>query len=378
MPPIAAAGIMAAGSAASSGKSGKGSPPSGQVQTTGSNTPFSAGWITPGLNRANFLFNDPNSLSTFSGVGAPLSQDTQDWMTRMRGIASMPNNGAVTAGNSFLNNLIGGNFTSSMPGFSTLADTAAGKYLPGMTSLTMAPSTGGVTGTGGTLATSPGVSPGSISVGGSGNPFLDSLINVAANKAQGAVNSSFAGNERYGSGANANALTSNVMDSVSGILSPIYQQERNNQLQSAGILSGDQLQATSMAPSLEAAQFTAPMMQASALQGVGQIEDQRAQDQQNANMDALKNYLGIVGGSSVGGSTTSNQPYWSNPWAGILGSAMQGSGFKGFSSAFGGGDTTGGANTKGLFGANGLLGSYGPIFGSGEQFGPTSADIPAG
>ncbi len=362
----AIAGIATAAGSLASGingmVSGGGSSPAGSITTGGTSRPFSADYILPGLDRANFMFQQPDWRQTFGRSPVALSGDTQDWMNRMRAISTMGNKGAVDRGNGFLNQLIGSDF-ANLPAFAGLADTAAGKYLPSMMpTVSMAPP-GGSSTAGLASNAAPGT-PGAISLSGTGNPFLDALVTQAAQKAAGAVGSAFAGNERYGSGANANALTTNVFNASAGVLSPIYESERNRQLQASGMLTNAQLAATGLAPQLENAQFTVPMLQASALQQIGSLQDQRAQQEQDSQLTAMNNYLQMVNGSPVGSSTTSSQPYWNgDPWSRLLGSALMGGGSGGWGKLFSG-MSGGDSSSPGMFSTNGFFGSNGPIFGS--------------
>lgn len=385
MPPALIAGATAAAEGASSG-SKKG--PSGQTTTTSQvSDPVYRdylGRIQSGFDTNNLGTNQPAlspqtqlGLNTTASLADPNGASSNALRYALGLTGSVSQNNFNNTAYAPLAQWAVGNFSGS-PGYSGLAATAAGSFLPS--------SVPGVTyGSGGIMlpGSSSGTMPGTIGISGSGNPFLDNLVTQAADKAQGAVNASFAGNERFGSGANASALTSNVMNGVSSILSPIYQQERANQLNAqqilggaqgnaANTLGGVQMGAVNMLPTLDAAQFLDPSM----LQQVGQVYDTRAYNDANRDYLALKNASGLLGVG--GGPTSTSQPYWTNPFAGILGSALAGGGNGGLGRLFGGGDTTGGANTNGIFGANGLFGSYGPIRGSGEQFGPTSASIPAG
>lgn len=335
----AAAAIGTAAATAASSLSGviggsKGDP-AGSITTTGSNRPFSADYSLPGLDRASYLFGSPDATRIFGGYGPGMSRDTTGAYDMIRGLATGgAGGGAVRNANLMLSGLIGdpshsssaygrlvpwtgGDFSSS-PGYSGLARTAAGAYLPmAVPGLTLpgpagyasgAPSTGGLTMT-----------------SGSGNPFADAMYARMADQIQGRVNSSFNGAGRGGGGANQNVLVSNLGDVGTNFYGGLYNQERQLQQQAQNILGGAQggaistlggaqTQAAGMTPALDAAQYLDPQ----ALLGIGQVQD-------SAEANALRNYLGIVGLANAGSSTSSSSPYFTNPLAGMLGASMMGS-----------------------------------------------------
>lgn len=332
MPPIIAAGIGAAASGASSGKSGKGKggKPAGQTVTTTTPTPWApqAGAYTKLYDAAQGALGsgDPHAL----GAGTvPLSGETNTALQKIGNIASIGSS-AVGDANSFLKQLIGGNFNNASlaPSFGGLAATAGGAYLPGR----MPAVSGNAIGT---------------SVSGSGNPYLDNLMTQAAQQAQGATNSSFNAAGRFGGGTNVGTLQSNVLDATARTFSPIYQQERSLQQQAQGLLGQAQLQGTQLSPALDQAQYIDPSM----LQSVGQFYDARNLANANASYDAFKNYAGLIGGSPMGGGGSVAQPFYTNPLANVLGGALGGASLAN-QLGLGGSSSPGGLGSKGGKGYN--------------------------
>lgn len=121
------------------------------------------------------------------------------------------------------------------------------------------------------------------------NPFQTGAIQDAMNMARTQINSQFGGNN-YGSSAHQEWLGRGLMNASLPYLSQNYENERGRQY--------------------------AAMAQAPALFGLEQ--------QQNfLPWDFLGRYQGIVSGLNPGGGTTSTQtPYFSNPYSGAIGGAM--------------------------------------------------------
>lgn len=340
MPPMIAMAIGTAVSGASSGKSGKGKP-SGQTDVT--TNPFSAQPINKGATYLGSLLEGFQGGNPYALGSSPL--DPSQWSPQtnaglgMAGDIASRGSSAVGPANDFLNNILknnfgntgpfggfltnaaSGNFNSMGTGFGGLNKTAGGDFLPGR--MPTVSGGGGVT-QGGNQG--PPGADGSITVGGSGNPFLDSLMTQAAQNAQGATNSSFSTAGRFGGGANVGALQSNVLDATSRAFTPIYQQERGLQQQAQGLLgqsqqsaattgAGIQMQAAGMAPALDTAQYIDP----TALQSVGSIYDNNLLGRLNAPYQAGVNYMKSLGGGSGG---TTGTDYFTNPLGSALGSGL--------------------------------------------------------
>lgn len=97
----------------------------------------------------------------------------------------------------------------------------------------------------------------------SSNPSFQNVLNQFANSAQAATDGSFAASGRYGSGANANAFNSAVANEAGQLGYTNYNQQQQNQLNAANILSHNnatsvqqQLAAAGIIPSLTSNLFT--------------------------------------------------------------------------------------------------------------------------
>lgn len=155
------------------------------------------------------------------------------------------------------------------------------------------------------------------------------------------INATFSGSGRYGSGAHARAMDSasdtlaqNVGDVTAGLAYQNFRDERTNQMGAAAL-----------APSMAGADYT----DIAALQQVGQAREGQAgaqlQDRINRHnfeqtepRSRLADYAAMVNGGTFGGSSTTNQPIYSNDTANALGLVSSGVGI-----------------ANGLFGGNGLF-----------------------
>ena len=179
-----------------------------------------------------------------------------------------------------------------------------------------------------------------------GNPYLSQMIDTASQPVidnyqkavSPGIDAAFSSSGRYGSGMHASAhdtaqqdLGRSLSDMAGSIGYQNYGDERNRMLQSAGI-----------APQMAAADYS----DMSQLANVGQAYESQAgaemQDDisrfnfgQQAEKDALAQYMALVGGGSYGGSSTATQPIYSNTTGDILGGAALATGIAG--SLFGGG-----------------------------------------
>lgn len=153
----------------------------------------------------------------------------------------------------------------------------------------------------------------------SGNPYLSGQMNNVAMSLVPQMQSIFAGGNRYGSGANQNAVDSALANADSSMAYQNYVDERKNQMQ--GLFS---------APTLANQDY----VDANALAGVGAQQQQQQQQNINADiskwnynqnlpMDKLSQYMNIIRGNY--GSTTNTQtPYFSNPLASQIGGTVAG------------------------------------------------------
>lgn len=154
------------------------------------------------------------------------------------------------------------------------------------------------------------------------NPWLKANVDTALGDVQSRVNSQF-NNNNFGSSAHQETLTRNLGQVASGMYGDNYQQER-----------GRQLQASALAPTLAETDYR----DLQALAGVGDTRRGLAQDYLNQANGLFGNYVGYpqqqldnygraVGlGMGVGSnqSTSSPNPYQSNPIAGAIGGGLAG------------------------------------------------------
>jgi hypothetical protein len=145
------------------------------------------------------------------------------------------------------------------------------------------------------------------------NPALQSQMQQVMQQVKGQVNPLFAQANRGGSGAHANALTSAMTDAGT----KLAYQDYNNAMQ--------------MAPGLAQQDY----FDIGQLASVGQTREQQAgaelqaqmqkfYEGQKAPVDALQRYAALVSGGNVGGTTTSQQPIYSNPLMSAAGLGLGG------------------------------------------------------
>ena len=130
------------------------------------------------------------------------------------------------------------------------------------------------------------------------NPFLNDSVSQAMGMAKSQINSQFAGNN-YGSSAHQEWLGKGLMNAALPQLSQNYENER-----------GRQFAALSQAPALQGMDY----------QNIGAM-----QQADFMPWDFLGRYQQIVGGLNPGGGTSTTQnPYFTNPVNSALGGAMLG------------------------------------------------------
>jgi hypothetical protein len=196
------------------------------------------------------------------------------------------------------------------------------------------------------------------------NPWLKSTYDQAFGNVQNSVGSAMAGAGRFGSGAMAGALTSGAGNLASQIYGGNYQQERSRQQEAQGTIgnlfntgiglgisanadagqlaSGDRsavqqalgqlsnnynsgLDATTrmaaLSPALGEARY-ADMNHLLAAGGAFQADQQAAN---NEPWQRLSDYMGLARGMPTSQSSTSSNPYYSNPTGQALSGALGGS-----------------------------------------------------
>ncbi len=142
------------------------------------------------------------------------------------------------------------------------------------------------------------------------NPYFHDMVGQIDQAIRPGIDSAFAASGRLGSGAHANAFASALADKAGTLAYQNYGAERASQN--------------------AAAQDYTPYQ---AFMQVGQ-QQQGQQDryiadalnrwnfEQNAPQQSLNNYMNIVGNRSYGGTSTSQQPYTSNPTMQALGTTF--------------------------------------------------------
>jgi len=154
------------------------------------------------------------------------------------------------------------------------------------------------------------------------NPWLKGAYEDAAGALRGQISSQFAGSGRYGSGANQEILGRNLGQLANQMYGGAYQQGIGQML-SAGMMDS-QLQSQDTGRRMQAAAMVPGLMDSdlNSLFKLGLVQ----QGQINAPWENLQRYMGVVNpGINFGGSTTSQQPYFSNPVGqgiGLLGSGL--------------------------------------------------------
>lgn len=152
-----------------------------------------------------------------------------------------------------------------------------------------------------------------------GNPYMQANMNNVAADLVPRINSIFAGDGRYNSGANQNAIASGLSNAEGQMAYQNYAAERKTQMQGAA-----------MAPGLANQDYT----NLDVLNKVGAQQQQQQQlginadiakwnYNQNLPLQKIQNYMSLVQGNP-GGTKTDITPYFSNKTGGAVGGAMAG------------------------------------------------------
>lgn len=147
-----------------------------------------------------------------------------------------------------------------------------------------------------------------------GNPHFQGMVDQIGRAVRPNIDSTFAASGRLGSGAHANAYASALTDQAGKLAYQNYGDERGRQIAASQ-------------------DYSAPQ----AMVGIGgQMEQQQGrylQDaaarwdfEQNADINRLNQYMGIVGNRSYGGQQQSTQPYTGNSTMQGIGTALSGIG----------------------------------------------------
>jgi hypothetical protein len=148
-----------------------------------------------------------------------------------------------------------------------------------------------------------------------GNPYLQATVQNAIAAARPGIESSFAASGRLGSGAHAAAMADSADRTAMNAYMANYGQERGLQQQAASTLNGQglqnaglQLQAAGQIPGLAAAPSqllgTAGAAQDQYQQGVLNSNIDRWNYNQNARLQQLQNYVGLIQGNYGGQTST--------------------------------------------------------------------------
>ncbi|WP_333985486.1 hypothetical protein [Burkholderia orbicola] len=173
------------------------------------------------------------------------------------------------------------------------------------------------------------------------NPYMTGMANAAAdaitrnyqNAVAPQITSQMEGAGRYGSGAMMNAqgqaqqdLATQLGNSMNNLYGGMYQQNLSGMLQGAQGLSNNystaaqqQLAGASMSPNVVNSINSA----ISNLYNMGGNQQALQQAQISAPWQQLGNYSNLIQGQ-YGGTSSTSQPYYSNPLTGALGGAMGG------------------------------------------------------
>jgi hypothetical protein len=173
------------------------------------------------------------------------------------------------------------------------------------------------------------------------NPYMTGMANAAADSITRAYQnatapqtaSSFAGSGRYGSGAYQNAVSQNQQDlatqlgnSMNNLYGGMYQNNMSNMLQGAQGLSGNYNTASQqqLAGSANAPNIVNSVNGAiSNLYNMGGNQQALQQNQLNAPWQQLNNFSNLIQGQ-YGSNVTASEPYFQNQMAGAMGGAVNG------------------------------------------------------
>ena len=307
------------------------SKPSGTATTVVSNDPWEgqSPYLEQGFKDAEILKNNPMQFYPNSTV-VPFHRATQDALS---GTESRARAGSdlLRAGQTQVGATAGGAFQGANPGQFGFGQFGAGQAAPQAEMSKTA--SGGYMGS---------------------NPYLKQVVDLATQQAGAGVDARFNQAGRYGSGHHAKSIADTGANIASQVYGQEYGQERARQQAAANSLAQTQLsglrgtsnayegerarqmQAAAMTPTMASADYgdlTKLGQVGSAYEGQGRAE---LQDQinryihaQQAPRDALKEYMASIGGGSYGGSSTQQQPIYSNPFGEALGMGASAAGIAG-------------------------------------------------
>ncbi|MEM8971082.1 MAG: hypothetical protein AAGD43_03360 [Pseudomonadota bacterium] len=166
-----------------------------------------------------------------------------------------------------------------------------------------------------------------------GNPYLQSVLDAGEQRISDRVNRAAAGAGRIGSGAHTDVLSRNLNEFTTQALFDNYNRERQNQLQAGGTLFNYGTTQPQLAGLLDEADIGQANLQLTA----GQLQDQQANAEQLAGVQAAQfqagigSQIGSLGGTSnsSGTQTQSQSPNIPGMIAGGAGMLMGGPAFGG-------------------------------------------------
>lgn len=170
---------------------------------------------------------------------------------------------------------------------------------------------------------------GGMAQGGASNPYLDATFTHAAGQVRNALDSQFAqagGNAgMYGSPQQQGAMASNLNDLATNLYGGQYNADMNRQLQAGSVLGQigqgerqQQISGIGLAPSLTGGQIA----NYQGLLGAGQYQDTYNHNAYMNPLSMIQGYQNVIATGNSGG--VNSQPYFTNPTAGVLGSAALG------------------------------------------------------
>ena len=280
--------------------------PSSTGTTVVSNNPWEGQrpYLRRGFETADDQLSNPRQFYPNSTV-VPLHGATTSALDKIRARATAGSDTA-RAGQDTIRTAAEGGYLDKTPGAGLLRDTAEGSYL-------------------------------------GSNPHLQGIIDQAIQSTRASTDAQFSRSGRYGSGLHKGMAEDRASNIATSVLAPAYESERGRMVQAQGQLAGlgqaeraTQMNAASIAPDIAASDYNdferlGSVGGAFEAQGEAELQDRirRFDFNQNAPRDALREFMATVGGGSYGGTSTTAQPIYSDPFAKYLGYGAQGAGIAG-------------------------------------------------
>ena len=223
-----------------------------------------------------------NTLGNNMSIWTPqYSQDTQGGIDRLANLGTSPSFGGGT-----IRNVVGQTSGGMGTGYDTLMAAARGDNL-------------------------------------TNSPYLDSVLGKSMQDAADKVNAQFSASGRYGSGAHTGVLSRELGGIETTARLGQYQQERQNQLNSAQLLGNLGLQGAGLSTQADQADANQAGLQLQA----GQLRDAMGDATRMAPVNAVDWQAGLINPiAQQGGTETTVSKTKSNPMGMVLGGAMTGLG----------------------------------------------------